>query len=168
MNIGGEELNLSKTYVAEQYETSSGSNKGSSTVKVEGTSDDAVYQSWRGKNGTLSWSIPVADGNYDVTLLYQEQYWGVAEGSCTTAGSNRQFDVSVEGVLVRDEFDICALAGAPNTAVRDVLANISVTDGKLDIQLSLGQAQDPKPQLMGLEITTAAPVPSPPGSLMVR
>jgi hypothetical protein len=127
-----------------------------------------VYQSWRGKNGTLSWSIPVADGNYDLTMLYQEQYWGVVEGSCTAAGSNRQFDVSVEGIQMRDEFDICALAGAPNTAVRDVFANIIVTDGQLDIILSLGQGQDPKPQLMGLEITVAEPLPSAPANLIVR
>jgi hypothetical protein len=116
----------------------------------------------------MSWSIPIANGNYDLTLLYQEHYWGVSEGNCTTAGSNRQFDISVEGVLLHDEFDICTLAGAPLTAVRDVIANINVTDGQLDIQLSPGQGQDPKPEIMGLEITLAAPAPSPPTNFIVQ
>jgi hypothetical protein len=58
--------------------------------------------------------------------------------------------------------------GNDNAAVRDVLANIGVTDGQPDIVLSLGQGQDPKPQLMGLEITNAAPAPSPPRNYIVR
>jgi hypothetical protein len=168
MNVGGGAMDLSKTYQAEEFLISSGSSVKTTTAAIAGTADDAVYQNWRANNGSLSWSIPIANGNYDLSLLYQEHYWGVTEGLCTAVGSSRQFDVSVEGVLVRDEFDICALSGSSLTAVRDVIPNISVTDGQLDIKLSLGQGQDPKPQLMGLEITTAAPVPSPPGSLMVR
>lgn len=174
MNIGGGALGplvSGRSYEAEQYRAADGSPAsyaGTNNEAVDNTADDALYQSWRGKNGSLSWSIPIANGNYDLTLLYQEQYWGVAEGSCTAAGSNRQFDVSVEGVQVRDEFDICALAGTPSTATRDVISNISVTDGQLDIQLSLGEGQDPKPELMGLEITVAAPAPSPPTNFIVR
>lgn len=168
MNVVGGELNLSKTYQAENYETSNASNSKSNTAAVAGTTDDAVYQTWRGNNGSLSWSIPIANGSYDLTLLYQEHYWGVSEGNCTTAGSNRQFDISVEGILVRDEFDICKLAGAPLTAVRDVIPNITVTDGQLNIELSLGQGADRKPQLMGLEIAVAAPVPSAPSNITVK
>jgi parallel beta-helix repeat protein len=168
MNVGGGELTLSKTYAAEKYETGPGSYTNTKEVDIESTSDDAVYQSWRSNNGSLSWNIPIANGNYDLTLLYQEHYWGISEGNCTTAGSNRQFDVSVEGALVRNEFDICKLAGAPLTASRDMIPNITVADGQINIELSLAEGQDPKPQLMGLEIAVAAPVPSPPSNFIVR
>jgi hypothetical protein len=174
MNIGSGAvgpLASGKSFAAEQYRNADGSIlsfAGTSSAEVVNTDDDLLYQSWRAKNGSLTWSIPIANGNYDLTLLYQEYYWGVTEGTCTTAGSSRQFDVSVEGVLVQDEFDICKLAGAPFTAVRDVIPNISVIDGQLNIELSLGQGADPKPQLMGLEITLAAPIPAPPANLIVR
>lgn len=174
MNIGGDvigPLPSGKSYETEQYRITDGAPAtyaNSNTDPLNGTADDAVFQSWRGTNDSMAWRIPVANGSYDLTLLYQERYWGVSGGFCTAAGSNRKFDVSVEGVQLRNEFDICAVAGAPNTAVRDVIQNISVTDGELDIQLSLGAGQDPKPELMGLEITVAAPVPSPPANLIVR
>lgn len=58
--------------------------------------------------------------------------------------------------------------GCDSAVVSDVLANIAVSDGQLDIELSLGQGSDPKPQLMGLEITASALVPSPPTNFMVR
>lgn len=65
----------------------------------------------------------VPNGNYDVTLKF-------AEIQNTTIGS-RVFNVSIEGNLVLNNFDIYAQAG--HDKALDKLFNVNVTDGRLDI-----------------------------------
>lgn len=160
MNVGGEELISSALFGREKYATDTGGYRGSASSSVTddrpGISDALVFETWRGNKNGLRWRIPIANGTYDLTLMYQESYWGVKKGKCTSAGSIRQFDVIVGGVQVRDEFDICKKAGAPLTGIRDVIRNVFVSNGFMDIELSPGEGRDPKPQLAGMVITTAA------------
>ena len=73
------------TYRADANYT--GGNAGTMGVAIGNTTDDALYQAERW--GASSYSIPLANGNYDLTLKFAETYW-------STAGS-RVFDVVVGG-----------------------------------------------------------------------
>jgi len=173
MNIGGNtELVLSKTYESEQFR-GAGSSWASShptMVEVAGTTEDALFQTWRASTSEMQWDIPFAKNTtVDVVLKFSEQYWGNKEGTCT--GGERRFDIVIEDVLVQDEFDVCAIAGAANTAVNYKKRSVIVTDGELNIKLNTGTTgiPDNNPQLAGIEITTSTPVvtPLPPTGVIV-
>lgn len=75
-------------------------------------------------DGLTFYRVRVPDGRYDVTLL-------LADTESTAAGE-RIFDLYLEGELVLDDLDIVAEAGLA-TALEKSFANISVTDGLLDL-----------------------------------
>jgi hypothetical protein len=104
-------------------------------VGIKGTTDDALYQSAR--EGNLSFTIPLANGSYDVTLKF-------AENRYTSAGS-RVFNVSIGGTTVISNCDVYASAGA-NTAY-DKVISATVTNGVLNIDFS---AVTGKPMLSAL------------------
>jgi hypothetical protein len=91
------------------------------TAAIAGTTDDRLYQSER--YGDFSYGIPVANGDYLVTLKFAEIYW--------TQPGQRVFNVLVEGVKVIGKLDLVAKVG-PNAAY-DVTLPVHVTDGKLNI-----------------------------------
>jgi hypothetical protein len=91
------------------------------TAAIAGTSDAPLYQSER--YGDFSYGIPVANGDYLVTLKFAEIYW--------TQPGKRVFDVKIEGVKVISGLDLVAKVG-PNAAY-DVTLPVRVTDGKLNI-----------------------------------
>lgn len=161
-NIGTTgQLALSKTYLTEDatYRTDTGGTSYTSTTAtaISGTTDDAVYQAWRGCNCTMQWSYPIANGDYDLTLLFTEQYNGDEGNIC----GDRKFDISIEGMLEENEYNLCP-TGVANTALRYVKPSITVSDGVLTFTLTTGTTSsvDNKPELMGVEITTAAPTGS--------
>jgi hypothetical protein len=89
---------------------------------IAGTTDDPLYQSER--YGNFSYAIPVANGDYLVTLKFAEIYW--------TQSGKRVFNVLLEGVKVISHLDLVAKVGA-NTAY-NVTLPVSVKDGKLNIK----------------------------------
>jgi Malectin domain len=91
------------------------------TAAIAGTTDDRLYQSER--YGDFSYTIPVANGDYLVTLKFAEIYW--------TQPGQRVFNVLMEGVKVISNLDLAAKVG-PNKAY-DVTLTVHVTDGKLNI-----------------------------------
>lgn len=99
----------------------SGGSVYSTSATISGTSDSTLYQSEL--YGDFSYNIPLPNGNYTVTLKFAETYW-------TTAG-HRIFNVSMQGMPVISNLDICAMAGA-NTAY-DVPVAVTVTNGTLNI-----------------------------------
>ncbi len=92
------------------------------TAAIAGTTDDPLYQSER--YGDFSYAIPVANGDYLVTLKFAEIYW--------TQPGQRLFNVLMEGVKVISNLDLVAKVG-PNTAY-DVTLPVHVTDGQLNIK----------------------------------
>ena len=60
------------------------------TAAIAGTTDDPLYQSER--YGDFSYAIPVATGDYLVTLKFAEIYW--------TQPGQRVFNVLLEGAKV--------------------------------------------------------------------
>jgi len=91
------------------------------SVTVSGTTDNAVYSSER--YGNFSYSIPVANGNYSVTLKFAELYW--------QATGKRIFDVKINGQTVISNLDLYAKAG--KNKAYDVIIPVSVTTGALNI-----------------------------------
>lgn len=83
---------------------------------------------------TFEYEIPVPDGSYDIVLHFAEIFWGATGGSPGGVGS-RVFDVSIEGNLVLDDYDMIADAGS-ETPVAKTFENVSVTDGFLNLNFS--------------------------------
>jgi autotransporter-associated beta strand protein len=104
----------------------SGGSTYSSGAAIAGTTDDVLYQSERWVAGTLGYSFPLANGKYEVTLMFAEIYFNAA--------SNRVFNVSLEGSQVITNLDIWAKAG--KDAAYNATNIVSVYDGQLDIALN--------------------------------
>ncbi|MEO8231357.1 MAG: malectin domain-containing carbohydrate-binding protein [Ignavibacteriota bacterium] len=96
-----------------------------STLQINGTNDDVIYQS--DKYGMVGYKIRVPNGNYIVKLLFAEKYFD-------SAGS-RVFDVYIEQNRVITNLDIYALVGKNAAYVKQV-TNIQIIDGILDIQFA--------------------------------
>lgn len=114
----------------------------SSGLSIAMTGDDELYRSERnGGNGTPSafgYEVPLDPGLYRVTLRFAEIFWGVQGPG---GAGRRVFDVSLEGEVVLDDYDIFADVGAA-TAVRKDFA-VAVVDGVLDIDF-VGVVDQPK------------------------
>jgi hypothetical protein len=107
-------------YSADQY--FSGGKTAKTTTAIDGTTNDALYQSER--YGNFSYAVPVANGTYDVTLQFAEIYWNAA--------GKRVFDVKAEGKMILDDLDIFSAAGGKNKAY-DVTVPVTVNDGILNL-----------------------------------
>ncbi len=102
-------------------------------LPIDNTTDDQLYWTYRGNveestpqnQRQLVYNLPLTDGTYNLTLYFAERFWNEA--------GKRVFDVSVEGKLQLDNFDIFAESGGKNTAITQTFENISVTDGNLTI-----------------------------------
>ena len=120
---GGQYTSQSGTvYQADMYY--SGGTTASVTTAITGTSDPALYQTER--YGNFAYNIPLANGNYTVTLKFAETYWNAA--------GKRVFNVSMQGAQVISNLDLYAKAG--KNAAYDVTIPVSVTNGILNINFS--------------------------------
>ncbi|MEO5995046.1 MAG: malectin domain-containing carbohydrate-binding protein, partial [Chitinophagaceae bacterium] len=128
INAGGSQVtNSMGVFAADELYSPTPGNIASTTADIDGTTDDAIYQSVRyGATGTLNYAFPVSNGQYSVILHFAEIYF--------TSSSSRVFDVTLENTKVLDNYDIFKKAGA-NTATTES-ASINVTDGTLNIYFS--------------------------------
>ena len=99
----------------------SGGSAASTTAAITGTSDPTLYQTER--YGNFSYNIPLANGNYSVTLKFAEIYWNAA--------GKRIFNVSMQGTQVITNLDVYAVAG--KNAAYDLTIPAVVTNGTLNI-----------------------------------
>jgi hypothetical protein len=91
------------------------------SASIAGTADDRLYQSER--YGNFSYSIPVSNGAYVVTLKFAEIYWAEV--------GQRVFDVLIEGREVISNLDLIAQGG--RYTAYDVAISVMVSDGVLNI-----------------------------------
>jgi|GEM_PF-2630479 len=120
-NSGGSQYATSTgvTYLADaKY---SGGTTATTTAAISNTTDDALYRSER--YGNFSYSVPVANGNYSVTLKFAENYW--------TAAGKRVFSVKINGQAAISNLDLYAKAG--KNVAYDVVIPVSVTSGAIRI-----------------------------------
>ena len=96
---------------------------------VKGTADWALFQTFRYGMDQLAYHFPVADGDYNVELYFNEPWYG----SNTSADCSgwRMFDVAVNGKTVINNLDIWKEAGS-NTALKKTV-KVHITGGNLNI-----------------------------------
>jgi hypothetical protein len=94
---------------------------------IQNTRDLALYRSARaGLYGDFTYSIPVANGTYNVNLLFAEiQYW---------SRGDRVFNVSINGTPALSNFDILAQV-ASRTAMSQTFP-VTVTNGLVQIAVT--------------------------------
>ena len=102
------------------------------TNSIANTNAAALYQTCR--YGSFSYTVPVQNGTYAVTLKF-------AEPSLYGAGQ-RQFNVAINGTAVLSNFDIFAQAGGMFIAI-DRSFPVTVTNGQIAIQFTNGPANLP-------------------------
>ncbi len=116
---------------------------------VEG---ESLFQTERyGRN--MSIRIPVENGTYQVKTYHNELWFG-SFGPSSGVGK-RVFDISIEGILKKDNFDI--YAEKSNTPTILTFNDIEVTDGWLELDFS---ASSDNVTLSGLYIGKASGTPN--------
>jgi len=127
INVGGGDYTDTQgnLWLADTHFTSG--NTSSTNVAIDGTVEDTLYQTER-YHSSFGYDIPVVDSTYTVNLHFAEIYFN-QEGQ-------RAFDVAVEGNPFLNNLDILSVTGTNNTALTTSLANVTVTDGVLDLDLN--------------------------------
>jgi hypothetical protein len=129
VRCGGTSYTDSKGQVWQADTGFSGGTTNSTTLQIGGTSDEALYQTGRYNHkaaGPLIYSFPVANGSYDVNLLFAE-----TSGYFESVGA-RVFNVKIQGVSAFQNLDIFAAAGARAALARST--NVQVQNGTLTIE----------------------------------
>ena len=121
-----------------------------------------LYQTERSASPpSFAYDIPLADGQYNVTLHFAEIYWGATGGGPGGPGL-RVFDVIIEGITVLDDFDINVEAGVPETLLTRTFP-VTMTDGVLNMSWDAAGADGvDQPKVSAIEIigntTSSAPI----------
>ncbi|HPL63707.1 MAG TPA: malectin domain-containing carbohydrate-binding protein [Syntrophales bacterium] len=123
VNAGGSQYRDSQRNLYQSDRMYSGGTSYRTYSGISGTGDDPLYRCER--YGNFSYSIPLANGSYQVTLKFAELDARVRRGS-------RVFDVLIEGKEVISDLDIYSRAGR-NRAL-DITVPVTVSDGNLNIQ----------------------------------
>ena len=113
--------------INKEYIKSSGVNV---ATKVSG-SDEVLFQTEM-FNKNLKFEIPLEKGTYTIKTYHNEMYFG-KNGKYERAGL-RVFDISIEGDVVKKDFDIFLENKNQETTL--TFNTIEVTDGILDLELT--------------------------------
>lgn len=113
-------------------------------TQISGTAHPAVFLS--GREGLTFYQVRLAPGNYQVTLMLAETVWESA--------GQRVFEVWAEGQKVLENVDPFAQAGK-NRALEKTIANLSVSDGMLDLYFKPQTGRTLLNGLMISEVTNA-------------
>jgi hypothetical protein len=129
------------------------------TAAIAGTGDPALYQSLYWNNGPFSYSFPqLPAGSYQVTLKFAEL--------ANLNGTQRQFNVAINGTQVLTNFDVTKAAGGVNRAIDETFP-ATVGSSGLTINFTQGAANYPivnAIQVTPSATTSSTPTPPPPSS----
>jgi len=153
INVGGDSFTATDgtAYTADTFY--SGGSTFSTNSVIGNTNAVALYQTER--YGDFSYAIPVANGDYNLTIQFAEIYWD--------GPGQRIFDVLVEGTERVSNLDIYAVAGK-DTAY-DITLPVKVNDGVLNLEF---RTDVDNAKLSGLKLTKISTVPNSPTSLAIR
>jgi len=133
-----------------------------STSQVANPAPQQVYRTERW--GPAAWTIAGLNpsNGYNVRLHFVEM--------AHTASGERNFDVSINGETVLNNFDIFAAAGAADTAITEQFYTQADENGIIELQTNLGTSTvaDLNPTISGIEIipaTASSPVGATPGTV---
>jgi len=121
----------SGSYVADTDYTGGTTYNTSATIDTSNVTDpapQAVYQNVR--YGNFSYTIPTysPNTNYTVRLDFSEPYWNSA--------GQREFNVSINGAQVLNNFDVYQTAGGENKAVSETFNTTTDSNGLIKIQFN--------------------------------
>ncbi|MGH7391440.1 MAG: malectin domain-containing carbohydrate-binding protein [Candidatus Rokuibacteriota bacterium] len=143
-------------YQADAHFVGGAPDNAASTIPIVGTADDPLYQTWRWTPTTqFRYAIPVANGDYQVTLKFAENVHNQA--------GRRRFEVHLEGVQVLAALDVWAAAGGQHRAY-DVLLPVTVMDGQLDLAF-IRVVGNPMVGAIVVASAAAPPLPAGPGDV---
>ena len=126
MNVGGPAYEGIDGVHYEAESSISGGNIGQ-LVKVKGSQDPFLYQSYREGDIEIAHELP--NGSYDVTLHFAEPD--------EIAGGERVFSILVEGKPVLDDLDVMLFRdGKTISALTVTIPNASVSDNELNVAFS--------------------------------
>jgi lysophospholipase L1-like esterase len=112
---------------------SGGANYTTAGVADTGEVPEAVYQ-YRRYGSRVTYNLDIPDGRYNIRLHFADLF--------STGTGKRIFDVSVEGAVVRPDYDIIAAAGGPKRAVAELFENVEVSGGlQLEVVAKVNTAQ---------------------------
>jgi PKD repeat protein len=94
------------------------------TAAISGSSDPTLYQAQRMKVD-LIYLFDLPNGTYDVILHFAEIQDNEA--------NRRVMDISAEGNLVLNDFDVWVAAGGRNIAIKRLISGVTVNDGQLTL-----------------------------------
>jgi hypothetical protein len=123
---------LGNTWSADRGFTGGTAYVNSPTIAISNTRTSQLYNSQR--YGAFTYSFPIANGTYAVTLKFAEEY--------VTGPNQRLFNVAINGSQVLSNFDVFGLAGAKNLAADQTFVT-TVTGGVIQIAFSAGAIQNP-------------------------
>ncbi|WP_439481413.1 PKD domain-containing protein [Cyclobacterium plantarum] len=155
VNAGGPEVTFEgNVFAADNYF------EGGKTYSNASATVPALYQTERSSTPKVfGYNVPVANGTYEVTLHFAEIFHGATGGGGTGTAGQRVFDVSIEGELLLDNYDINAAVG-PQTPTTETF-EVEVTDGELNMDFSALSADGgtDQPKLSAFEIISVAEEP---------
>ncbi len=118
----------------------------STTADIQSTVNDPLYQTERWSSDALGfdYTIPISNGNYQVLLRFAEIF-------ANSAGS-RSFNAKIEGSanLFSPDLDIFALSGGQFRPFDQMIKNVTVSDGALNVNLLKGSNDNPKISAIGV------------------
>ncbi|WKN31500.1 PKD domain-containing protein [Porifericola rhodea] len=157
LNSGGATLSMNGNEFVADNSTSPPYYDSQHTYANTNLNAPALYQTERGSeqnNGTITYQIPVPNGNYTVRTHHSELYYGF--NGRTARKGRRIFDISIEGNLVKDDLDLFEEGvGVDKNYLVLTFNNISVSDGTLTL---LMDASVNRPTISGIEIEEAGSV----------
>lgn len=138
-------------YVADVFY--SGGSMYSTTNSINNTNAATLYQTER--YGNFLYAIPLANGDYTLTLQFAEIYW--------SGPGQRIFDVLVEGTERISNLDIYAVAG--KDMAYDITLPVKVNDGVLNLEF---RTDINNATLSGFKLTkTSSSAPAAPTGLSI-
>jgi hypothetical protein len=112
---------------------SGGANYTTAGIADTGEVPEAVYQNRR-YGSRVTYNLDIPDGRYNIRLHFADLF--------STGTGKRIFDVSVEGAVVRPDYDIIAAAGGPKRAVTELFEDVEVSGGlQLEVVAKVNTAQ---------------------------
>ena len=153
INAGGPAL----TYEGEQYSADQYAVGGKIYTNASAQVPELYRTERSARPPSFGYTIPLENGEYEVTLHFAEIYWGATGGSALGGANRRVFDVVIEGITVLDDFDINAEVGSQTVTTRTF--SVTITDGFLNMELdALGSDGVNEPKLSAIEILGNATV----------
>ena len=101
---------------------------------VAGSPDADLYRGER--FGNITYTIPVAEGRYAITLYFAETWFGPGKAGGGSGTGSRIFDILCNGVAVKRNFDIFKEAGGDDRAVTLSIPDVAANhQGKIVVSL---------------------------------